>query len=42
MDPKVLFICHPDEKKEIEQLLEELVEIANILAASILTMKGKR
>lgn len=28
--------------KEIELLLKELIEIANILATSILTMKGKK
>ena len=28
--------------KEIEALLKELIEIANVLASSILTMKGKR
>jgi len=30
------------EKTELEWLLKELLEIANILASSILTMKGKR
>lgn len=30
------------DKKEVEILIDELVEIANILAASILTMKGRR
>ena len=29
-------------KKESDELLKETVEIANILAASILTMKGKK
>jgi len=29
-------------KKEIDDLLKELIEIANILGASILTLKGKR
>jgi four helix bundle protein len=30
------------EKKEIEELLKELIEIANIIASSIITLKGKR
>jgi len=30
------------DKKELEWLLEELIEIANIIASSILTLKGKR
>ena len=30
------------DKKELEWLLNELVEIANILASSILTLKGKK
>ncbi len=30
------------DKKEIEYLLQELTEIANILATSILTLKGKK
>jgi four helix bundle protein len=30
------------ERKELEWLLKELVEISNIIAASILTLKGKR
>lgn len=30
------------DKKELEWLLDELVEIANILASSILTLKGKK
>ena len=30
------------DKKELEWLLKELTEISNILASSILTMKGKR
>jgi four helix bundle protein len=30
------------ESKELECLLQELAEIANVLATSILTMKGKR
>jgi four helix bundle protein len=30
------------ESKELEWLLQELTEIANVLATSILTMKGKR
>jgi four helix bundle protein len=30
------------DKKEIESLLKELVEIANIIASSILTLKGKK
>ena len=30
------------DKKEIQWLLDELVEIANIIASSILTMKGKK
>ena len=30
------------EKQELQWLLEELLEIANVLASSILTMKGKR
>jgi len=29
-------------KKETEELLKELIEIANILASSILTLKGKK
>lgn len=28
--------------KEIEVLLKELIEVANVLASSILTMKGKK
>ncbi|MFH1183300.1 MAG: four helix bundle protein [Candidatus Moraniibacteriota bacterium] len=30
------------EKKETEELLKELIEMANIIAASIITLKGKR
>lgn len=30
------------DKKEIEWLLKELVEISNIIASSIITLKGKR
>ncbi len=30
------------DKKEIDWLLKELIEIANILASSILTLKGKK
>ena len=30
------------DKKELEWLLNELVEIANIIASSILTLKGKK
>jgi four helix bundle protein len=30
------------DKKEVEELLKETSEIANILASSILTMKGKK
>jgi len=30
------------DKKELEWLLEELIEIVNIIASSILTLKGKR
>jgi len=30
------------DKKELEWLLEELIEIANIIASSILILKGKR
>jgi len=30
------------DKKELEWLLKELIEIANILASSILTLKGKK
>ncbi len=30
------------DRKEIEFLLKELIEIANIIASSILTMKGKK
>ena len=30
------------DKKELKWLLDELIEISNILASSILTMKGKR
>src|SRR3989344_953819 len=30
------------EKTELEWLLKELIEIANVLASSILTLKGKR
>ncbi|MBI4155921.1 MAG: four helix bundle protein [Candidatus Zambryskibacteria bacterium] len=30
------------DEKELELLLKELVEIANVIASSILTMKGKR
>ncbi|MDO8443306.1 MAG: four helix bundle protein [bacterium] len=30
------------DKQEIEWLLKELIEIANILASSILTLKGKK
>jgi hypothetical protein len=30
------------EKNELQWLLKELVEIANILASSILTLKGKK
>ena len=30
------------DKKELDWLLNELVEIANIIASGILTMKGKR
>lgn len=29
-------------KKELEWLLKELIEIANVIASSIITMKGKR
>jgi len=32
----------PNFKKEIAQLLKEVVEISNILASGILTMKGQR
>jgi four helix bundle protein len=30
------------EKKELEWLLDELVQISNVIASSILTLKGKR
>jgi len=30
------------DKKELERLLKELIEIANILASSILTLKGRK
>jgi len=30
------------EKTELEWLLKELIEIANVLASSILTLKGKK
>jgi four helix bundle protein len=30
------------DKKELEWLLKELIEIANIIASSILTLKGKK
>ncbi len=30
------------DKKEIEWLLKELIEISNIIASSIITLKGKR
>ena len=30
------------DKKEVEWLLKELVEISNIIASSIITLKGKR
>lgn len=30
------------DKKETEELLKELIEISNVLASSILTMKGKK
>ena len=30
------------EKQELEWLLKELIEISNVLASSILTLKGKR
>ena len=30
------------DKKEVEELLRELIEIANILGSSILTLKGRR
>ena len=30
------------DKKELEWLLNELIEIANVLASSILTLKGKK
>ena len=30
------------EKTELEWLLKELVEIANVIASSILTMKGRK
>ena len=33
---------HKGEKKEIEWLLAELIEISNIIASSILTLKGKK
>lgn len=33
---------HKGDKKELEWLLAELVEIANIIASSILTLKGKK
>ncbi|MCD6233240.1 four helix bundle protein [bacterium] len=32
----------PSSKEEIERLLNEIIELANILASGILTMKGKR
>jgi four helix bundle protein len=31
-----------DDKQEIEWLIKELIEIANIIASSILTLKGKK
>lgn len=33
---------HKGKKDEIEWLLKELIEIANIIASSILTLKGKK
>lgn len=33
---------HKGDKKEIEWLLKELIEIANIIASSILTLNGKK
>lgn len=33
---------HKGHKKELEWLLAELIEIANIIASSILTLKGKK
>ncbi len=35
-------IASPRHKKELDYLMDELTEISNILAAGILTMKGKR
>jgi len=45
-ESKVWFVLLRDtnkgDKKEIEYLLEELVEISKILATSILTLKGRK